>query len=84
MFRSREKAKTFLFEFKKPTKIKIHSLFVFFPFVAVWLDKNNKIVKLKTVKPFSLAISPTRSYSKIIEIPINKKYSKIVQLLDGN
>ncbi|MFH1365099.1 MAG: hypothetical protein ABIH28_00755, partial [archaeon] len=37
MFTRKEKARVLLFDFKKPVKIAIHSYFVFFPFLAVWL-----------------------------------------------
>lgn len=81
MFSQREKAEALLFEFKNPTKIKIHSLFVFFPFVAVWLNDKNKIVDLKTVKPFTFSFSSSRRFTKLLEIPISKKYKEICNLL---
>jgi len=84
MFKKRKKSQALLFEFKKPTKMKIHSLFVFFPFVAVWLDDKNKIIDLKIVKSFNFSVSPDKSFCKLIEIPINKKYKKIVELLGYN
>ena len=37
MFCRREKADSLIFEFKKPTRISIHSFFVFFPFVVLSL-----------------------------------------------
>jgi uncharacterized membrane protein (UPF0127 family) len=82
MFSRREKAKTLLFNFKNPTKIRLHSIFVFFPFVVIWLDEKNKIVSLKTVKSFRFSITPNKYFSKIIEIPINNKYKKIIDFLD--
>ena len=81
MFCRREKAKALLFEFKKSTQIRIHSCFVFFPFLALWLDKQNKIIDLKIVKPFNWNIFSGKSCQKVIEIPINKKYSRIVKIL---
>ena len=81
MFSRREKAKALLFDFKKPSKIKIHSWFVFFPFVAVWLDDKNEVVDLKIVRTFNFGISPNKSFSKLIEIPVNKKYYPVVNLL---
>ena len=81
MFKKREKAQALLFEFKKPTKMKIHSLFVFFPFVAMWLDDKNKIIDLKIVKSFNFSVSSNKSFCKLVEIPINNKYKKIVELL---
>ena len=81
MFQGKQNANALLFSFNEPSRVKIHSFFVFFPFVAVWLDKNNKVVSLKKVKSFTLSIFPGESYHKLIEIPVNKKYSKIVKLL---
>ncbi len=81
MFKSREKSEALLFEFRKPVKIKIHSLFVFFPFAAIWLDDKNKIVDFKFVKPFNFIISPKKPCNKLIEIPMNRKYYGIIKLL---
>jgi uncharacterized membrane protein (UPF0127 family) len=84
MFTQREKAKALLFDFKKPKKIAIHSCFVFFPFIALWLDDKNRIVNLKLVRPFTFFIFPKKHFSKLIEIPFNKRYQKIVKLLVGD
>ncbi|MBI3623711.1 DUF192 domain-containing protein [Candidatus Pacearchaeota archaeon] len=80
MFKSRN-TNALLFDFKKKTKLSITSLFVFFPFVAVWLDAKNKVLEIRTIKPFRLAISPKKSFNKLIEIPINGNYAKEVALL---
>jgi len=82
MFSRRQKAKNLLFEFQKPTKLKIHSFFVFFPFIAIWLDKNNKIIQIKKINPFKLSIEPKKPFLKLIEIPINQKNQEIVGFLD--
>ena len=81
MFVRREKAKALLFNFKKPVRIAIHSYFVFFPFVAIWLDKKNKILELKIVKPFTLITCPKKSFYKLVEIPINQNYKDIVKVI---
>ena len=81
MFCRRENAKVLLFEFKNSKKIKIHSLFVFFPFVAIWLDGKNKIVDLQVVKPFTFSVSSSKPFSKLVEIPFSKKYEKICNFL---
>ena len=83
MFCRREKAKALLFEFKKAVKWNLHSLFVFFPFLILWLDEENKIVDLRIVKPWKISISSLKKYNKIIEIPLNKKYKEIVKILVG-
>lgn len=83
MFRNREKCPAMLFEFKKPTRMRIHSLFVFFPFAAVWLDEKNKVIELKKVKPFQFIVSCKSPFYKLVEIPVNKKYQKEIRLLFG-
>ncbi len=84
MFSRRKKAKILLFEFKKPTKLKIHSLFVSFPFLAIWLDKRNSILEKKIIKPWQIAIKPKKYFYKLIEIPINNKNRKILKTLVDN
>lgn len=84
MFTRRERAKALLFEFKRPMNITIHSLFVFFPFVIIWLNTGDKIIDFKIIKPFSFFVSQKRPFSKIIEIPVNNKYQKMVKLLVGD
>lgn len=81
MFSRRQKARALLFEFKKPTREAIHSLFVFFDFVAIWLDDKNKILELRVVKPFNFCVRPEKPFIKIVEIPINKNYEREVKLL---
>ncbi|MCK4647538.1 DUF192 domain-containing protein [Candidatus Pacearchaeota archaeon] len=78
MFCRREKANALVFSFKKKTKMAIHSFFVFFPFFAVWLDNENKVIGMKKVKPFFPRISSPSAYFNLLEIPINKKYEKIL------
>ncbi|MBS3071047.1 hypothetical protein J4407_01965 [Candidatus Pacearchaeota archaeon] len=65
-------------------KFSLTSLFVFFSFLALWLDKNNKITALKIVKPFTLKISSGKPFSKIIEIPLNNKNKEIIDFLVGS
>jgi len=83
MFRDKEKAPAILlFDFKKPRRLKIHSFFCH-KFFAVWLDEKNKIIDMKVVKPWRLSISSRKQYSKLVEIPINKRYKEIIQILVG-
>ena len=77
MFSRKEKTNILLFNFKKKQKIAIHSFFVFYPFIAVWLDEKNNVVDLKIVKPFNLCVSPKESGFKLVEVPINGKNKKI-------
>lgn len=81
MFKSRN-TDALLFDFKRKTREAITSLFVFFPFVAVWLDDKNKVLSVMVVRPFRFAIFPKKPFHKLIEIPINGNYSKEVALLD--
>ena len=83
MFKSKN-AGALIFKFRKPTKGKIHSLFVFFPFVAVWLNKNGQVVDLRKVKPFTFVVSSKKKYSSLIEIPINSKYKEKIKFLVGD
>ena len=78
-FTKKQKARALFFEFKKP--VAIHSCFVFFPFIIIWLDKNNKVMEIRKIKPFTFHIKPKKSFTKIIEIPINKKYKNILRRL---
>ena len=84
MFHRREKCPAMLFEFNKPTNLKIHSYFVFFPFVAVWIDKNNKIIEKRIIKPFRIFIGPKKSFYKLIEIPLNSEYKEEIKKLFKN
>ena len=81
MFKTKENADSLLFDFKKPVNMKIHSMFVFFPFIAIWLDRKNKVIRLKKISPFKISLTPKRPFIRLIEIPINQKYAKIVKLL---
>jgi|SRR3990172_2455524 len=76
MFGRRERAKALLFRFEKPTGLGIHSLFVFFPFAAIWLDDKNEVIKAKKVMPFTFSVGIKEPFYKIIEIPLNNKYKK--------
>ena len=83
MFGRKEKARALLFVFDKPTKMAIHSFCVFFPFVAIWLDGKNKIIKKELVKPFRLFVKPKKPFNKLLEVPINKKYQKEILNIVG-
>ena len=80
MFTRCEKARALLlFDFKKSRRMKIHSWFVFFHFVAIWLDDKNKVLEIKRVKPFRFCVLPKKKFCKLIEIPINKEYDKVIE-----
>jgi uncharacterized membrane protein (UPF0127 family) len=81
MFSKREKARILLFRFKNEQKIRIHSFFVFYPFIAIWLDKQGKIIDMKIVNPFLPHISHKGLAVALIEIPINQKNKEITKFL---
>jgi uncharacterized membrane protein (UPF0127 family) len=83
MFSSR-KAKPLLFEFEKPVKISIHSLFVFYPFLALWMDNKDNIVDKRIVDPFKISVSPNKKFSKLLEIPFNEDNRHLIELLVGD
>ena len=82
MFRkSKDSEALLLFDSDNSVGWGIHSLFVSFPFVALWLDDKNKIIEKRVVKPFTLSIKPRKSFNKLVEIPLNGRYGNIVKIL---
>ena len=81
MFHSREKCPAMLFEFTCPTTMRIHSLFVFFKFAAIWLDEKNNVIDMKIVKPFRFSVSCKKPFYKLVEIPLNLRYDKEIKTL---
>lgn len=79
-FRTRN-TKNLLFEFKREKGLAITSYFVFFDFLAVWLDSKNNVIDLKIVRPFELSILPDKPFTKLIEIPVNKSTEELVKKL---
>ncbi|GIU68720.1 MAG: hypothetical protein KatS3mg001_570 [Candidatus Pacearchaeota archaeon] len=69
MFKKKEKAEILIFKMKKPKKIKIHSFFVFFPFIAIFLNSRKEVVDIKVIKPFKFFFSSKKA-KFLIEIPI--------------
>jgi uncharacterized membrane protein (UPF0127 family) len=54
----------------------VHTFFMRFSLDIVYLDKENRIVKIiKSLKPFRIAL-PVRNAVSILEIPSNKNVSK--------
>lgn len=82
MFKSKN-THALLFEFNNPSKELLHSFFVFFPFLAIWLNEKNQILEIQKISPFRPHISIKKPFSKIIEIPLNKKYQKQIKILVG-
>lgn len=77
MFKSKD-SENLLFDL--PGRWGIHSFFVFFSFLALWLDKKNSVVEWKIVKPFSFFVKPKRKFARLVEIPVNSKNKKIISI----
>ncbi len=84
MFRRREKAPALLFDIDNLSGEALTGLFVFFPFYVLWLDEKNNVSEIKFVKPFTFYVNSKKPFSKIVEIPVSKKYSKIIKILVDN
>jgi len=85
MFRKRENAPVLLlFDFKKLRRLKIHSWFVFFPFLVVWLDDKDKIIEIRKINPWRFCVFPKKKFWKLIEIPCSQRYKKIIKFLDDD
>jgi uncharacterized membrane protein (UPF0127 family) len=82
MFRTRN-TKNLLFEFGSGSLPSIHSFFVFFPFLALWLDENDEVKDFHLVKPFSGIVSPNFPSEKLVEIPLNVRNTTITELFVG-
>lgn len=79
MFSKKEEAEILFFGFKRKQNIAIHSFFVFYPFIAVWLDEKNKAIDVRVVKPFTSYASPKEKALSLVEIPICKKNKRFVK-----
>jgi len=82
MFKSVE-TENLLFENSFDSRMAIHSWFVFFDFLAVWLDSRNRVVEVKKVKPFTFLVKPEKNFRKLIEIPLNNRNRRIIDFLVG-
>ena len=82
MFKS-NKTDNLLFDFQKETNLSLHSLFVFFPFLVLWLNKDNEIIKSRLCKPFELKISTNKLFCKIVELPFNNDNKQIICFFVG-
>lgn len=82
MFRTKN-TKSLIFEFSQGSFGNFTSLFVFFPFVLVWMDKSMNVISVDKVSPFRLNIFPKKRYHYVLEVPINEKNRKIVDFFVG-
>jgi uncharacterized membrane protein (UPF0127 family) len=83
MFSSKKRAKILLFDLRKPVNLKIHSFFVFFPFVAIWLDEDKNLIEIKKILPFRILIKARKNFKYLIEIPLNGFYDDVLKSLVG-
>ncbi len=79
MFRSRNTS-NLLFEFKDfvTWKGNLTSYFVFFRFLTLWVDNENKVIDSRVIEPFIFSIKQKNRFCKIIEIPLNRKNKKLI------
>jgi len=69
MFRKKLKDTALLFILKRPERVNIHMLFVFFPIDILFLDKNRMVVDTGKLKAFiGLKRSKTK-ISYVVELP---------------
>jgi len=84
MFQKKEKARALLFSYNFSTRMTIFSLFIPFDFLAVWVDKEGKILMVQVVKPGNMSARPKKKFRKLIEIPMTKNYGEIVKFVLEN
>ena len=82
MFRSRN-TNNLLFEFNHNTNAAITSAFVFFTFLAIWLNSKNEVIETKMVRPFIFTLKPEKPFRKLVEIPFNKKNLNLIHFFVG-
>ena len=80
MFKTR-KTSPLIFNFNKKVDWTLTSLFVFFPFLALWLDDKNNVVEMRVVKPFTFGIISKKPFYRLLEIPINGKNRELVKII---
>ena len=80
MFKSKD-TENLLFNFKNYKTFGIHSYFVFFDFLAIWLDEKDKIVDFSVVKPFTFFIKSKNPSVKLLELPLNNRNKEIFEFL---
>jgi hypothetical protein len=77
MFSRQNKARARVFKFNRVTRMSIHSIFC--PkFLAIWMLKG-KIIDYEIVDKTRFSIRPASLFDTLIEVPINKKYAKVLK-----
>ena len=82
MFKSKN-TENLLFDFKNDIKMAIHSYFVFFPFLAVWVNDKNEVLEWKVVEPFISIVKPKKPFRKLVEVPFNSANLGIIDFFVG-
>jgi len=82
MFRSCD-CENLLFSFNKDVSMAIHSWFVGFDFLAVWLDKDFNVLEYKMIKPWSFHIKPKKKFRYLVEMPVNEENRDIIDKILG-
>lgn len=77
MFRSAN-CDVLCFDFDTDVGFQITSLFVFFPFLAIWLDGKNKVIDFTIVRPFTFSVRQPKRFRKLLEVPVNGKNQFLV------
>lgn len=67
-----------LFSFNRGVSMAIHSCFVGFDFLAIWLDSEKKVIEYKIVKPWSFHIKPKKKFRYLVEVPVNEVNRNII------
>lgn len=75
-FRRLKNAPVLLFNLTNKYKDCLTAFFVFFSFFVVWIDSKNNVLEVKKINPWTFHIDSKTKWSKIIEIPISKKYRR--------
>jgi uncharacterized membrane protein (UPF0127 family) len=75
---SSSKTKIRLFSYNKDSKVMIHSWFVFYPFLIIWLDEKKKVFGWKKVLPFTSCVIPKTKFRHFIEVPFNSSNKKLL------
>ena len=82
MFKTKN-TESLLFNFSKNSRAKFTGMFVFFPFLMLWLDEGNNVVEKKIVKAFEFSVRPKKSFRKVVEVPVNAKNRDIISFFVG-
>lgn len=76
MFSNKEKSRALKFSFNKPVNYALHSFFINYSFMVLWLGRENNILEIRKVRPWKFNIKSKIKFHSIIEIPINEFYTK--------